>query len=224
MIQNQKLKLYQEELSLAMRYEASIIPVCPDCEQEHELNTKQCERCGIIYCHHYSSPTDTRFCGNCLADFHVLETIETKTTVHTNDAGEVTYTRRQTAKNLKLEGTDWLFSAAKIPTLTDEELLATIEYHGALKSMMLQEREARHVERYRKLASIKIIGPPRHVLEQDELDAQRAGKPIPKHRKATVVKTVAAPATAEQAVDMLKKLQAAGFTAEMLKALIGGKK
>ena len=94
-------------------------------------------------------------CGNCLDDFKVIETIEVKTTDRISDDGALISRRRQIARNLKLTGTDWLFCAAKISTLTDEEMDASIEYHRAIKNTLMEEREARRVEYFRKLHNVK---------------------------------------------------------------------
>lgn len=214
-----------------MKYEEATIPVCSECinitslelinQQAVDKFLKSCAKCGIEYCLHYASSTDTNFCGNCLADFHVVETIETKTTEHVNAAGEVTYTRRQTAKKLTLEGTDWLFAAAKIPDLSDEELISAIEYHRAIASTMLMEREQRKLERYKKLSQIKIITPTtRKPMEQDELDALKSGKPFVRAKTVTRTKSSV---SAEQAMEMVKKLQAV-LSPEALAALLKGVK
>jgi hypothetical protein len=136
-----------------MKYGTEVIPVCDLCTN---IELKGCEKCGIHYCKHFASPTDFRFCSNCMYDFKVVETIETKITEHLNDAGEVVSRKRQVCKNLRLQGTDWLFTAHKITTLTDEELIATIEYHREIASRMLQERETRRVEHYQKLKQVKL--------------------------------------------------------------------
>jgi len=140
-----------------MKYELDQIPICSDCsaQVEQEAYVKNCDRCGIAYCVHFASNTDIRMCGNCLDDFKVIETIEVKTTERVDDQGQVVSRRRQIARNLKLTGTDWLFAAAKISTLTDEELDASIEYHRAIKNTLMEEREARRIEYFRKMANVK---------------------------------------------------------------------
>jgi hypothetical protein len=139
------------------RYAEDQIPICTPCSEqsEQEAYIKTCDRCGIAYCVHFASNTDVRMCGNCLDDFRVIETIEVKTTERVDDSGEVISRRRQIARNLKLTGTDWLFCAAKISTLSDEQMDASIEYHRAIKNTLMEEREARRVEYFRKLHNVK---------------------------------------------------------------------
>jgi hypothetical protein len=91
-----------------------------------------------------------------MADFKVVESIETKIVEHINDDNEVISRRRFICKSLSLSGTDWLFTTHKISSMTEEELLECIEYHREVASQMLQEREARRVERYAKLAKVKV--------------------------------------------------------------------
>lgn len=151
-----------------MTYEANLIPVCDVCkEEEHEL----CKRCGIAYCKHFASAIDFHYCGNCLGDFSVVETIETKVTEYTDAAGNITSRKRQLARNLKLTGTDWLFAQYAIENLTDEELLQTIEYHRNIASMMLLERETRKMEKYKKLAGIKV-----RAIDKNKVDENGALK------------------------------------------------
>ena len=147
-----------------MKYDRDTIPTCAECP-EH----KGCEKCGIHYCKHFASETDFRFCGNCLADFKVVESVVEKITTYENEQGEVTNRKRQVCKSLHLEGTDWLFAAHKINTLTDEELLYTIEYHRAIVGLMLNERETRRTEHFQKLSKIKINYTPRP--DRDETGA-----------------------------------------------------
>ena|ERR1017187_7139027 len=139
------------------RYAEDQVPCCISCAEqpEQEAYVKKCDRCGIAYCVHFASNTDVRMCGNCLDDFKVIETIEVKTTERVDDSGAVISRRRQIARNLKLTGTDWLFCAAKISTLSDEQMDASIEYHRAIKNTLMEEREARRVEYFRKLHNVK---------------------------------------------------------------------
>lgn len=144
-----------------MRYSSNIIPLCAECSREENAE-KICEHCGISFCKHYASNTDFRYCGNCFNDFKVIERMETKIIEHINDENEVVSRRRFICKSLSLTGSDWLFTAHKINSLSDEELTATIEYHREIASQMLQEREARRIERYHKLSKVRINIPLRN--------------------------------------------------------------
>jgi len=140
------------------KYNSDTIPICLDCEQSETPDQvhKICLKCGITYCVHYASATDIRFCSNCLSDFRVVESIEIKTVERIASDGEVLSRKRQTARNIRLEGMDWLFQAQKISSMTDEDILNAIEYHGAIKSLLINEREERKVEHYKKLQGIRI--------------------------------------------------------------------
>jgi uncharacterized protein with von Willebrand factor type A (vWA) domain len=107
--------------------------------------------------------------------------METKITEYQNEAGEVTSRKRQICKNLRLQGTDWLFTSAKISTMTDEELTASIEYHNEIKSQMIQERETRRVEHFQKLKGIKLNYTPR-----EDVDSTGAIKKPKASKKKTV--------------------------------------
>ena len=160
------------------------ILVCDDCDlrSDAENTTKACERCGISFCAHNASRTDFRYCRDCFEDFHVIETIETKITSYTNNAGQITTRRKQIAKNLKLTGTDWLFANTQISLLTDEELMETIEYHRAIASVMLLEREERRTDELNKLSRVKI-----QIRKRDDVDSTGAlkVKKAPKEKKAS---------------------------------------
>lgn len=159
-----------------MKYDKDIIPVCLNCEHSpdgEEATTKLCDRCGIRFCQHFSSNIDFRYCANCMDDFKVVESVEVKVTEYRNpETDEVTSRKRQICKRLHLQGTDYLFAAAKIGKLTDEELTAQIEYHKAIASIMLNERETRRVEQNQKLQKIKL-----NITRRDDVDSTGAIKP-----------------------------------------------
>lgn len=175
-----------------MRYTHDSIPICPVCEFAPEgliSVTKSCERCGISFCSHFASNTDVRMCGNCLDDFRIVESVETKITQHVDEEGNVLSQRRQIARNLKLTGTDWLFAAAKISTLNDEEMDASIEYHRAIFNSLLEERELRRKEYFNKVHNIKknlsIVD---RQLRDHKLNADLANGKVVKVKEKTAQK------------------------------------
>ena len=190
-----------------MRYPSDIIPVCVDCANNDQ---EICKRCAIAYCKHFASTIDFHYCANCLDDFSVVETIETKTTEYTNEHGVVTSRKRQMAKNLKLTGTDWLFAQYAIENLTDEELVETIEYHRNIASLMLMERETRKTEEYKKLAGIKV----RVITKEPKGDGKDKAPKTPKAKKEPDQNAIFA---------ALQTLLSANMTPEQIMAL-GGKK
>jgi hypothetical protein len=179
-----------------MKYDEHIIPVCEECGKASEPATKHCEKCGIEYCQHFASNIDLRYCANCMDDFKVVNSVEIKVTeYHNPENGEVTSRRRQLCKKLHLQGTDYLFAAAQIGKLSDEELDATIEYHKAIASIMLNEREVRKVENNQKLQKIKL-----NLTRRADVDSTGAIK-TPKTREKKE-KTIQAP-TREQIIAAL---------------------
>ncbi len=195
-----------------MIYDQSILPVCQECEQsDYNGNTKQCEKCGIAFCKHYASSIDIRFCGNCMDDFQVVESIEVKVTEKLGPDGEVQYRKRQMARNLKLIGTDWLFTVHKISTMSDEEITASIEYHNEIKAQMLQERENRRTEFLNKLSKVKL-----NIKKREDVDSTGAIKAVkvktPKKKPdqnaiaAALATILGAGMTKEQVDNLLAKL------------------
>jgi hypothetical protein len=194
-----------------MRYATDTIPVCLECEQAETQQIKLCEKCGISYCMHYASNIDVRFCSNCMDDFKVIETIETKIVEHLNDANEVTSRRKYICKSLSLTGTDWLFTTHKIKNLTDEQLTDTIEYHREIASEMLLERETRKVERYKNLAQVTLNLPKRQNVDSTGAVKQTRTRSSKKEPDANAVATaigvlLGAAATPEKIAEILKSL------------------
>jgi hypothetical protein len=185
-----------------MNYDKDTIPICQECDHSDTAATKNCERCGNTYCVHFASTVDARYCGNCMVDFKVVETIEVKTTIYENAEGHEIIRRRQIAKSLKLEGTDWLFANMQISLLTDEELLAAIEYHRNIAGIMLLEREERKTEQLNKLSKVKL-----NLKQPATINASKA----PKSSKTEAQKNQATIAKA-----------LAGLTPEQLAQVIAG--
>ena len=192
-----------------MTYASEAIPVCMEC-----LDARSCNKCGIHYCKHYASDTDIQYCGNCLSDFKVIESVVEKVTEYQNDKGEVTSRKRQICKSLHLDGTDWLFAAHKIVTLTDEQLLYTIEYHRAIVGIMLNERETRRTEHYQKLSKVKINYTPRPdrddtgAIKKSRVKSIRKDKSPDQDAIAAALGTLlGAQLTQEQVAQMLKSLK-----------------
>lgn len=187
-------------------FDAETIPVCISCDNKEQ--TKTCLRCHVNYCLHYASKTDNRFCANCISDFHLHETIMEKQVSHELADGTVTFSRKYQARHIKLMGNDWLFAAGLIQDLTDAQIEESIEYHKANVSLMLMERESRKLERFHKLAGIKVT----------------MAAPKPKDKAATKTKVKEKAVSPDDIVAMLTKLASSGYTPEQLMAAVGGKK
>jgi hypothetical protein len=78
-------------------------------------------------------------------------------------SGTKTFTRIMKARHLVFKGEDWMFAQTRILDMSDGDIDTTIEYHRAIMSEMLNEREARKIasnklklSKYIKSASGKI--------------------------------------------------------------------
>lgn len=198
------------------KYGADVLPCCESCDSKEE--TKVCKKCHVVFCKHYASVTDQRFCGNCLGDFHLRETIMEKVVEHLKPNGTVSFSRKFMARHITLQGTDWLFAAHLIEEMDDAEIDATIEYHRANVGLMIQERESRKLERIRKLAGIKINT---SANESQEAREKRLEKEA---NKKTRTRTKEKETTPEMLAAMLTTLAKAGLTKEQIVAMLGGKK
>jgi hypothetical protein len=198
------------------RYSAEVIPVCEPCDSI-ERGTNSCKKCAVAYCKHYASVTDVRYCGNCISDFSIKETIMEKVVEHERPDGTVTFSRKYQAKRITLMGNDWLFAAHLIEEMSDSEIEATIEYHRENVALMLQERESRKLERIRKLSSIKITNTKHETqIEREKREAKEAKQAGRKTRTRTKE------TSAEDLVKMLGELLKSGLSLEQIQAL--GKK
>jgi len=195
------------------KYSSEVIPCCVECDNSNR--TKICCKCSVVFCKHYQSVTDQKFCGNCISDVHLHETILEKTVEHIRDDGSVTFSRKYQAKYMKLSGVDWLFAAHAIESMNDDEIDATIEYHRANVGIMLQERESRKQERYRKLSGIKLTNTKHETqIEREKREAKEAAKAGKKR-----VRTSSKELGAEALMQMLAQLAKAGMTAEQIIAM-----
>jgi hypothetical protein len=196
---------------MSTKYADDVIPICTKCDILNEL--KICKKCHIQYCKHFASVTDYQFCGNCIADVHLVETILEKTIEHERPDGTISFSRKFLARRLRLVNNDWLFMSHLIGEMTDAEIEASVEYHRANVDLMLQERESRKQERYRKLAGIKISKPGESQEQRD--------KRIARSNKKTSVKEKD---PAQIMLDALTALANSGMSAEQIVAALGGKK
>lgn len=194
------------------KYGENEIPICVKCDNNEA--TKTCKKCHVSYCKHYASVTDLSFCGNCIADVQLIETVLEKTIEHERPDGTISFSRKYQARRLRLIGNDWLFASHLIENMTDAEIEASVEYHRANVDLMLQERESRKQERYRKLANIRINITKNESQEQREKrEAKEAKKRNLKESDPTA-----------QLMAALATLAKSGVTQEQLIDILKGKK
>jgi hypothetical protein len=186
--------------------------VC-DCCLELNLTTKtviKCERCEQAFCYHFASSVDPMYCVNCLSDISMQKSVITKTYEHTNpETGEHTFYRRR-AREIKIDGLDWLFAQRKITELSDVELDLMIEYHRNILSLMITEGEQRRTAKMHRYAGVKMrIATPSSTTVTDST-----------HTTVKKVRTVSKNKAAEQMAALLKSMLAKGMTAEMIARMV----
>ena len=198
----------QEELEEA--HVASI--VCDVC-LELNLTTKsviRCARCEKAFCFHFASNIDAQYCVNCMSEMSVSKNLVTKTYEHKNDeTGAISFYRRK-AREIKIEGLDWLFAQRKIADLADVELDMAIEYHRNICSLMISESERRKNEKMHRYAGMKVSIP------------TPATTTVTTGTTTTVkkTKTVSKDKAGEQVAAILASLQAKGMSVQdILKAI-----
>jgi hypothetical protein len=177
--------------------------VCDVC-LELNLTTKTCiccARCGQAFCLHFASSVDAQYCVNCLSDISMSKSTITKTYKHKNDeTGTTTFYRRK-AREIKIDGLDWLFSQRKIVELSDMELDLSIEYHRNILSLMIAEQERKRTEYMHRYAGVKIHIPMPATTTVHDSTTTTVKK----------TRTVSKNKQQEQLAAMLKQMQAKGL-------------
>ena len=135
------------------------------CEMCQELNLTEsghithCERCGQPFCFHFTSNIDTAYCVNCMSDVEVTKQTITKEYIHRNAQERVTSVYRRKAREIKINGLDWLFAQRKIIDLSDDELDLSIEYHRNILALQIYEQEVRRTARMHRYAGVHVVAP-----------------------------------------------------------------
>jgi hypothetical protein len=183
------------------------------CEVCLELNLTQhsvikCARCEKAFCFHFSSNIDAEYCVNCMSDITVTKQVITKTYEHKDaETGATTFYRRK-AREIKIDGLDWLFAQRKVNTMSDTELDMAIEYHRNICSLIMQESERRRNEKMHRYAGVKIILPKTDGTSSTTTTTVKKTRVVSKD-KAT-----------ELLMAQVKAMMAKGFTAEKLAAML----
>lgn len=133
--------------------------VCDVCLKDNLLASVgilTCSRCKAPFCIHFSSRIDTQYCVSCMSDLSVTKEIITKAYEHYNEETDTTTRYARKARQIRIEGLDWLFAQRKIKLLTDPELDMVVEYHRNYLSLLLVEAEQRRTEKMHRYAGVKI--------------------------------------------------------------------
>jgi hypothetical protein len=189
--------------------------VCDTCLHDnllHSIGIANCSRCRMAYCLHFTSKIDPQYCIDCCSELSVEKTVISKTYEHYNEETDTTTRYSRKARQIKVEGLDWLLAQRKIPSLTDGELDMAIEYHRQLASLMLTEAEKRRAEKLHRYAGVKIVpvAPTGTTTSTVEI-------------KKTVVKNTQTK-NQNKAQSLISALLAKGLTMEQITQMIMGKK
>jgi hypothetical protein len=189
--------------------------VCDSC-LELNLTHKssiECAGCGKSFCLHYASNIDVQYCVNCMSDVSVSKSVITKSYEHRNEeTGQLSYYRRR-AREIKIDGLDWLFAQRKIPELSDAELDLTIEYHRNILQLMIAEQEKKHAAYLHRNAGVKV-----HFAS-----TPAAGVTSTTTTTVKKTRTVSKQKATEQLNALLKDLLAKGLKPEDIAKMVGKK-
>lgn len=166
-------------------------PICFRCialnlsieEQGKELRIN-CTRCNRPYCDKCASKTDPQFCTECLTDFQVLITDETRNGIEhvrvidpmgEKPDGIVAIPYKAKYRQIKLMGTDWLFYETAIAGMSDDQLSAALQWHKAAVSEIEIEVTERRIKKAHQQASqpfSKIVNIQKKQSDQAKLQAK----------------------------------------------------
>jgi hypothetical protein len=204
----------QTDIPLAQEVEeshltATVCDVCLELNLTHPTSVVNCVRCGQAFCFHFASTVDAQYCVNCLSDISISKSVITKTYERKNEeTGEVTFYRRK-AREIKIDGLDWLFAQRKIVDLSDLELDLSIEYHRNILSLMITEQEQRRTAKMHRYAGVRI-----HFPTASPTESTSTTTTVKKTR--TVSKTKAQ----EQLAALLKQMQGKGISVDAITAML----
>ncbi len=187
---------------------STICDVCLELNLTHPTSVIRCARCGQAFCFHFASTIDAQYCVNCMSDISVSKSIITKTYEHRNAQGDTVFYRRR-AREIQINGLDWLFAQRKIVELSDLELDLSIEYHRNILSLMCTEQEQRRTAKMHRYAGVKIHLTP-SVISVNNTTITTVKK------TRTVSKTKAQ----EQLAALLKNMTAKGMTMDKIAAML----
>lgn len=188
---------------------ATVCDVCLELNLTHPTSVIRCARCGQAFCFHFASTVDAQYCVNCLSDISISKSVITKTYEHKNEeTGDVTFYRRK-AREIKINGLDWLFTQRKIVDLSDLDLDLSTEYHRNILSLMIAEQEQRRTAKLHRYAGVKI-----HFPTASPTESTKTTTTVKKTR--TVSKTKAQ----EQLAALLKQMQGKGITVEKIAEML----
>lgn len=191
--------------------------VCMTCMRSNlteEIRIQKCERCTKIYCVHFASNIDPRFCTNCLSDISMSKETIRKTYInelYDEESDTVVtkeYTRR--AQLVKLAGFDWLFYQRKIFSMSDDALELAQEFHREILNAIIAEREDRKAKFMHRYAGVRVAS-----------NASAAGQVnVNTTTEVKKTRTISSTKLAANANAMLQSMLATGMSLEQILAKI----
>lgn len=124
----------------------------------------RCKGCGNPLTPENISKTDFSFCNNCLHDVSVTITKVTKTEIVEDydleqDKPVPIETREFKARQIKIEGPDWVFHSKIISQMTEDELRIGIQFRKASVSLMESELVERKIKKEKaQFGGVRIGG------------------------------------------------------------------
>jgi hypothetical protein len=204
------------ELPVDMADRQTVCDVCLHQNLTAPVGHAICARCAITYCTHFASGIDPQYCMHCMKAIEVTEEILIRKSTHVNEETKQTYTRTQKARHIIFGGLDWLFVQRKINTISDAELAMAIEYHQAMYSGLLYEREKRRVEHFHRNAGKQFV--PR-ISTGDTADATSVT--VKKTRRTKVIAPEDAVVQLRAQLELMLKQ---GLTQDQILKMMGGGK
>lgn len=136
--------------------------VCDTCFNDNLLKAvgiQRCLRCSKIFCIHFNSPVDIKYCVNCMSDISLtVEKIYKVYEIYDENNNKIER-RRAKGTEYKMGGLDWLFAERKIYNMNEAELELALEYYRELVKLILNEREIRKMEAKHRFANKKVGRP-----------------------------------------------------------------
>lgn len=129
------------------------IPAQPTCAYCEDTNiNKKCIKCQNFYCILHTSHISPNLCHGCFKGLQVIiDEHFTKTVEVYNEATDTVRTVKSEARQVRLDGPDYVWYSVIIQQATDQELMEVLEFHKFMVSLIENQRDVRKVEKIQKL-------------------------------------------------------------------------
>lgn len=161
--------------------------VCDTCFNDNLLKAvgiQRCLRCSKIFCIHFGSPVDIKYCVSCMSDISLnVETIYKVYEVYDENNNKIER-KRARGTEYKMSGLDWLFAERKIYEMNEAEMEMALEYYTGLVKLILNEREVRKVADRHRFANKKIGRPASPVTVTTTTEVKKTVQTVSSKKKA----------------------------------------